>query len=119
MLVALLFSSRTPRLSDQGLRAQKLSAGVLSAALEECQRKLVRSGPAAKEYRQLETKAGANRDYSIAEMSENYVRPPPLRNSGSALQLLVSSTLSCSYFREPSDCMQTCFAGEEPLLRLV
>lgn len=64
--------NRTLQLLDQRLRAQKLSAGVLSAALEECERKLQRNGPAVKEYRQMEAKAGANRDYAIAEMDENY-----------------------------------------------
>ena len=74
VLVALLFFRNTPlQLLEQRLRAQKLSAGVLSAALEECERKLQRNGPAVKEYRQMEAKAGANRDYAIAEMGENYV----------------------------------------------
>ena len=68
---------RNTQLLDQRLRAQKLSAGVLSAALEECERKLQRNGPAVKEYRQMEAKAGANRDYAIAEMGENYVSVQP------------------------------------------
>ena len=85
---------------DPVLRTQKLSAGELSAALEECERKLQRSGPAAQEYRQLEAKAGANRDYAIAEMGENYVS-----SSARLLCLCCSrpSSPSCSYCQEPPD----------------
>lgn len=53
---------------------EKPSRGVLSAALEDCEKKLLQNGAVMREFAALQAKAGANRDYAISELEENMVK---------------------------------------------
>ena len=56
------------------LMQEKPSRGVLSAALEDCEKKLQQNGAVMREYGALQARAGANRDYAISELEENMVK---------------------------------------------